>query len=129
MRLIALTWPSMLARRAPSASCCFISRSSGRPPTTSLVPTPGGGVCPGGDLLEACSARRTTTRAFRCRRAALTTHEHAGRIGVDLFVGLRVERRLPAAVIAHLVARASGSRDQSEADEADHDEDERERIH
>src|SRR5205809_6533281 len=79
--------------------------------------------------LETGTAGRAATRAFRRRRAALTTHEHAGRVGVDLFMGLRVEARLPAAVIAHFVARASGSRDQPEADEAHHDEDEGERIH
>src|SRR2546430_8427311 len=72
--------------------------------------------------LETGTAGRTTTGALRCRCAALTTHQDAGRVGVDLSVGLRVERRLPATAIAHFVARASRTREQPEADEPDEDE-------
>jgi len=44
-------------------------------------------------------------------------------------VGLGVESRFPATVIAQFVARASGARDQPEAEKADRDENEHHRIH
>src|SRR5213076_2977201 len=79
--------------------------------------------------LETGTTGRTATGALRSRRAALTTHEDAGRVGVDLFVRLRVEGRFPAAAIAHLVPRATGPREQPEPDETDQDEESHERIH
>ena len=80
-------------------------------------------------MLEAGSAGGAAARALGGRRAAAATHEDAGRVGVDLSVGLGVERRLPATPIPNLVARPRGPREKPESNETDQREDEHERIH
>jgi len=80
-------------------------------------------------VLQTRAAGGAATGALGPRRAALTAHEDTGRVGLDLSMGLGVERRLPPPAGAELIARASGAREEPEADEADEDEQEDERIH
>src|SRR2546430_15053008 len=115
----------MPASRAASACCSFTYRSSVYSREI-VYPSPRGG---GRDPLEARPTGRAPARALGSRRAALTTHQNSGRIGVHLSVGLRVEGGLPAAPIAHLVTWPPGSRNKSESDEPDQDEENHQRIH
>src|SRR5688500_10743615 len=78
--------------------------------------------------LETGVTGRATTRTLRSGRAAATTHQYTGRIGVDHPVRLLVERRFPTAARA-LVAWPCGSREQPEAGHADHDEEQHHQIH